>query len=53
MACTRKSSLPHGLRSAANTSSTEALSSTSHGSTSDAPTFSASGFTRRPNASPW
>ena len=36
----------------ANTASTDAISSTSQGSTSEAPTDWASGLTRRPSASP-
>ena len=52
MAWTRKSIEPHCFFSSANTASTEAMSSTSHGSTILLPTDSASGFTRRPSASP-
>ena len=53
MAWTRKSIVPHCFFSSANTASTEAMSSTSHGSTILPPIDSASGLTRRPSASPW
>ena len=52
MAWTRKSIEPHCFFSSANTASTEAMSSTSQGRTILLPTDSASGFTRRPSASP-
>src|SRR5262249_5856661 len=53
MAWTRKSSPPHSFLTASNAVSTEAMFSTSHGSTSLAPIDDASGLTRLPSASPW
>ena len=52
MAWTKKSSPPHSLPSVSKTDAIEALSSTSQGRMQEEPSLSASGFTRRPKASP-